>query len=213
MAHNAKETSETHFCGVGLFEPQNGFNIGASMRAAGAFGASFLVASGQMYKNGYGKFQNPDTEMARKRLPCFIGVPSLVPFVPHDSEIVVIERTDQSTCLTKFSHPRRAFYAFGPEVGAIHPSTFQGLGIKVHQVSLPSVGSLNLAACVNLVLYDRLSKAASFNVATLTCPSCGGDHLKYSTDCSKACDGAAEIHCNQCGHNWASESNSTQPLH
>ena len=57
--------------------------------------------------------------------------------------------------LKDFRHPERAFYVFGPEDGSLTEKT---LSICQDVVYVPTKASMNLAATVNVVLYDRLSK-------------------------------------------------------
>jgi tRNA(Leu) C34 or U34 (ribose-2'-O)-methylase TrmL len=196
MAHNSKETNDTHFFGIGLHSPRNGFNIGAAIRACGNFGSSYLVASDTRYnvtdpRTGHRKsdFRNTDTEQMRKRMPCFIGVPDLFPFVPFGCETVVLERDDTATNLSDFVHPRRAFYIFGPEDGAV-PSDI--VNKCDHKVYIPSQGSMNLAHAITVTLYDRVAKSDSFNVSELICPKCQSPFCKLINE---------EVrHCNSCGH-------------
>lgn len=198
MAHNKKETPDTMFCGIGLYNPRNGYNIGGVIRAIGAFNASFLATSGNRYKELKSDFRNMDTEMARKKIPCFIGVNSLHDFIPHDCVPVAIEKNgvdDQS--LTDFVHPRRAFYIFGPEDGSV-PNDL--LNVCKHKVYVPT-SSLNLQVCVHIVLYDRLFKMMNTEVETVDCPECpecGSNHCK-EVENPPVYTGNVWYHCNACG--------------
>lgn len=185
MAHNHLETPKTHFCGVGLINTKNPFNMGAVMRACGCFGASFLVAEGTRFKESKADFRNMDVEQARKRIPCFIGVNSVMDFIPYDTELVVIERVSGAVSLPDFVHPRRAFYVFGPEDGAVHPDIVQK---SKNIVYVPSDGSMNLGACAYTVLYDRISKSKMFEGNQPECPSCGNYFTKIvDTNTWKCC--------------------------
>lgn len=198
MAHNSKETSDTHYFGVGIYQPKNGWNIGAVMRSAGCFGASFVVASGDRFKSHNADFRNMDTEMARKRIPLFLGVPSLYPFIPHDCEIVVLERNKESVSLPEFSHPRRSFYVFGPEDGEVPDDLFGGR--EKHSVHIPSSGSLNLGSAAYITMYDRIAKCGDYEVENLTCPVCHSTHVKNSIE--NEIDGTMIYHCNSCGNEF-----------
>lgn len=194
MSHNKKETENTFFSGVGLYNPKNGFNIGGSIRAAAAFNSSFLVSSGVRHKEFKTDFRNMDADLGRKRIPCFIGVDSLLPFIPYDTVPVAIERSDDGVSLPNFQHPRRAFYIFGPEDGAISDDI---LNVCHHKVYIPS-SSLNLQVCVHLVLYDRFVKAEkSKEEAYPKCPDCGSDHCKIVENPPVFSDNGW-MHCNAC---------------
>jgi tRNA(Leu) C34 or U34 (ribose-2'-O)-methylase TrmL len=80
---------------------------------------------------------------------------------PVDSRVVpvCVERSAAAELLVDFVHPDHALYVFGPEDGSVS----KGWRASCHRfVSIPTVnaGPLNLAAAVNVVLYDRQAKAA-----------------------------------------------------
>ena len=52
-------------------------------------------------------------------------------------------------------HPARAFYIFGPEDGTLDPARFKAVQEVIY---VPTHGCMNLAASVNVILYDRLAK-------------------------------------------------------
>lgn len=195
MAHNSKETNKTHFCGVGLVNPKNGYNIGAAIRASGCLNGSFVVASGTRYKEMKSDFRNMDTEFARKRIPCFLGVNNIMDFVPHDCVPVAIERDETATNIVEFEHPRRAFYIFGSEDNAV-PS--EVVAQCKHKVYVPTDGSLNLGGTVYIVLYDRLSKLKQITAVDQKCPVCGSAHFKAIE--SKVEEHVPYRHCNSCGY-------------
>jgi tRNA(Leu) C34 or U34 (ribose-2'-O)-methylase TrmL len=63
--------------------------------------------------------------------------------------------------LTEFHHPDKAYYIFGPEDGTIQQDVLDRSDSVIY---VPTIGCLNLAATVNVVLYDRLAKSDS-NIA------------------------------------------------
>ena len=196
MSQNKKETSYTQYADVALQNPLNGFNIGGALRATGAYDGAFLVATGTRYKARNSDFRPMDAEMARKRMPLFLGVPDLASHVPYDCEVVMIERDATSQSLVDFVHPRRALYVFGPEDGAVD-TKFIPEGTISHKVYIPSTYSLNLSACVYTVLYDREAKKKIWDVNTIHCPVCNSDHTKELTE-----ESGVGYHCNACGHEW-----------
>ena len=58
--------------------------------------------------------------------------------------------------MPEYQHPDNVIYIFGPEDGTISQNVIDCADAVVY---IPTVGSLNLAASVNIVLYDRLSKS------------------------------------------------------
>lgn len=68
---------------------------------------------------------------------------------------VAIELTRDSELLTDFVHPENALYVFGPEDGSISSVVLR----HCHRfVAIPANHCLNLAAAVNVILYDRRLK-------------------------------------------------------
>jgi tRNA(Leu) C34 or U34 (ribose-2'-O)-methylase TrmL len=57
-----------------------------------------------------------------------------------------------------FHHPADAVYVFGPEDGSV-PQVMRRLCHRF--VAIPSIFCLNLAAAVNITLYDRMTKLKS----------------------------------------------------
>jgi tRNA C32,U32 (ribose-2'-O)-methylase TrmJ len=58
--------------------------------------------------------------------------------------------------LPHFQHPDQALYIFGPEDGTIDQAVIDEADDVVY---VPTVGCMNLAASVNVLLYDRLAKS------------------------------------------------------
>jgi tRNA(Leu) C34 or U34 (ribose-2'-O)-methylase TrmL len=55
-----------------------------------------------------------------------------------------------------FVHPENAYYIFGPEDSSIKKEL---LDHCLHVVYIPTIGCMNLAATVHVVLYDRMAKS------------------------------------------------------
>lgn len=137
------------FAAIGLYHPKNTLNVGSVLRAAGCFGAALVAVQGQRYHRA-----PTDTMKAYRHIP-LLQVDDLATAIPFDCVPVVIERVERSVSLPAFVHPERAFYIFGPEDGTLPERWLRARNV----VSVPS-GSLNLAAAVNVVLYDRAAKQA-----------------------------------------------------
>lgn len=78
-------------------------------------------------------------------------------FIPFDAVPVAVDLVDDAVELPHFIHPQRAFYVFGPEDGTLGKATLEWCK---HKVMIPTRNCMNLAATVNVVLYDRLAKSA-----------------------------------------------------
>ena len=71
------------------------------------------------------------------------------------TRLVAIELVENACPLPDFRHPQDALYVFGPEDGNLP----QDIVDAAHEVVyVPTVGCMNLAATVNVVLYDRMAK-------------------------------------------------------
>ncbi len=138
------------YAAIGLYAPKTRTNVGGAMRAAGCYGASLIVIEGARYRR-----EPEDTQCAWRFIPVLHG--PLNELVPMDCIKVVVELCDRAKPLTTFTHPDRAFYIFGPEDGSV-----PGHVIAKAQcvVQVPTRFCMNLAATVNVVLYDRMLKRA-----------------------------------------------------
>jgi tRNA(Leu) C34 or U34 (ribose-2'-O)-methylase TrmL len=93
---------------------------------------------------------------AYRHLP-LIHAEDLRAMVPHDCTPVAVDLLDGARSLVDYVHPERAFYIFGPEDGTLDASVTNWCRDKVY---VPTAFCMNLAACVNVVLYDRAAKQA-----------------------------------------------------
>jgi tRNA(Leu) C34 or U34 (ribose-2'-O)-methylase TrmL len=137
------------YAAVGLVGPKNVINVGGVLRACACYGAACV-----MVENGRYKQSADDTTKAWRHIP-LLSVPSLLDAVPFGCIPIVVEITDGAESLVKFQHPERAFYLFGPEDNSV-PERIMSRVKRV--VKVPTRYCMNLAATVNVVLYDRLAK-------------------------------------------------------
>lgn len=86
-----------------------------------------------------------------------IEVDDLQTIVPYDCVPVAVELLPNAKSLQNYHHPERAFYIFGPEDGSLGPDVIKWCRDVVY---VPTVFCMNLAACVNVLLYDRIAKQA-----------------------------------------------------
>lgn len=138
---------------IGLINPKSPTNVGAVMRAAGCFQSNKVCYTGKRYAQA-AKFST-DTKNMSARIP-LEQVESFGEARSEGEELVCVDLVEGAVALPEFSHPDKAFYVFGPEDGTINQSIIDKAD---HVVYVPTVGCLNLAASVNLVLYDRLAKS------------------------------------------------------
>jgi len=137
---------------IGLINPKSPTNVGAVMRAAGCYQVDAVFYTGQRYAKA-AKF-NTDTKNSVVSIP-LTGVDSLIESVLPETKLVCVDLIEGAIPLPDYQHPENAIYIFGPEDGTIDQYIIDKADAVVY---VPTVGCMNLAASVNVLLYDRLAK-------------------------------------------------------
>lgn len=144
---------------IGLVNPKSPENVGMVMRAAGCYEAQQVFYSGVRYNRARQFFT--DTNNAQQKIP-LQHAEDLLLAAPPGASIVAVELIEGATPLVYFEHPPQAYYIFGPEDGSLSQALLDGCD---HVVYIPTIGCMNLAATVNVVLYDRLAKRLGSAIA------------------------------------------------
>jgi tRNA(Leu) C34 or U34 (ribose-2'-O)-methylase TrmL len=140
-----------------LVNPKFAHNVGAALRACSCFGIPQLIYTGDRIEGDLAlRGRLPREERMKGYQDVEFGACDY-PFerLPVDAVPIAVELRDGSTSLTHFVHPENAVYVFGPEDGSL---TNVHVRHCHHFVVIPSAHCLNLAAAVNVVLYDRRAK-------------------------------------------------------
>jgi len=142
-----------------LHNPKYPHNVGATVRACSNFGGKAVLFTGSRVSlepdntNGY----RLPREERMKDYQDIIMLNDQYPFNRFNKNVIpiAVEKTDNAEPITYFQHPENAVYVFGPEDGHI-PQVM----LKHCQRFLVIVSKhcLNLAAAVNVVLADRITK-------------------------------------------------------
>ena len=148
---------------VGLTNPKSPSNVGAVMRAAGCYGVDQVLYTGNRYAQA-AKFSrnklNTDTKNACDIIPLLaiddFKSAKQVQNLPEGTKIICVDLVEGATPLPHFQHPEQALYIFGPEDGTISQGVINSADEVVY---VPTLGCMNLAASVNVLLYDRLAKS------------------------------------------------------
>lgn len=132
----------------GISKPMN---LGALMRTANAFGASFVfsVNAEDRTKVAY----KSDTSRTFKTVPYYQweSIDEIV--LPRECQMVGVELTDEAVDLPEFKHPRMAAYVLGPERGSLSPE----MQAKCkHIIKIPTNFCINVSLAGALVMYDRV---------------------------------------------------------
>jgi len=142
----------TGYSCIGLDNPKGPENVGSIMRAAGCYDVHSVFYTGERYARA--SSMRTDTKQVYLQIP-LIAVDDLKPIIPLGCVPVAIEIHPDARPLPEYIHPERAFYIFGPEDGSLKSEISAWCEDIVY---VPTNGCMNLAATVNVVLYDRLVK-------------------------------------------------------
>jgi tRNA(Leu) C34 or U34 (ribose-2'-O)-methylase TrmL len=140
------------YAAIGLHNPKTPANVGSVLRAAGCYGAAMVAMTGSRFKKAA-----TDTTDQWKHRP-LIETQDLRLVIPYDCVPVAVDLIPGALALPDYKHPERAFYIFGPEDGTLGHAVLSWCRDVVY---VPTNGCLNLAACVNVVLYDRMVKSGA----------------------------------------------------
>lgn len=143
--------AERGYACIGLYSPKDAANIGGALRAAFCYDAALVLVQGKRYQR-----HPTDTPCASRHLP-LLHVTSILDAIPHECVPVGVELTKGARPLTTYIHPERALYIFGPEDSSLGHEILSKCRDTVY---IPTRTCMNLAATVNVVLYDRLAKGS-----------------------------------------------------
>ncbi|MBQ0722166.1 MAG: RNA methyltransferase [Paraperlucidibaca sp.] len=143
------------FVAIGLENPKTPDNVGSVLRAVGCFNAQAVYYSGQRYDIAAKHHTDTKNVQQRVNLARSESWHALKVQLPEGTQLVCVELALGATSLPEFEHPERALYVFGPEDGSLPKSVVSEADAVVY---IPTIGCLNLAATVNVLLYDRLLK-------------------------------------------------------
>lgn len=142
---------------VGVEGVSKARNLGAVMRTAHAFGASFIFTLNAEHK-ARELFQT-DTAKTAINLPYYAwdGIDELA--LPRGCQVVGVELADDAVELPSFRHPRAAAYVLGPERGSLSPALLERCA---HVVRIPTKFCVNLSVAAAIALYDRTLNLGGF---------------------------------------------------
>ncbi|MEM0986216.1 MAG: RNA methyltransferase [Pseudomonadota bacterium] len=138
----------------GISKPMN---LGALMRTAHAFGASFVFSVNAADK--VRKVYNADTSKTFQHVPYYQwdGLDDM--HFPKGCQLVGIELTDDAIELPSFRHPLNAAYVLGRERGDL---SGEMLDRCQHVVKIPTKFCINVSLAGALVMYDRVMSSGGF---------------------------------------------------
>jgi tRNA G18 (ribose-2'-O)-methylase SpoU len=139
------------YFGIGAQGISKPMNLGALMRTANAFGASFVfsVDADTRIREAY----KADTSRSAGHVPYYQWDAITQMSLPQDCRLVGIELTPDAVELPRFRHPRAAAYVLGPEKGDL---SAEMLARCEHVVKIPTRFCINVSLAGALVMYDRM---------------------------------------------------------
>jgi tRNA G18 (ribose-2'-O)-methylase SpoU len=139
------------YFGIGAEDISKPMNLGALMRTAHAFGASFFftINAHPKVREAY----NSDTSRSFDHVPYYAWDSADALLLPRGCALVGVELTDDAVELPRFQHPQAAAYVLGRERGSLSPGL---LARCAHVVKIPTKFCINVGLAGAIVMYDRL---------------------------------------------------------
>ena len=145
------------YFGIGVEGISKAMNLGAVIRTAHAFGASFVFSVAQAIAPK--DVHRADTSSADRNLPFYRFDSATDLLLPSGCSLVGVEITEDAVELPSFRHPRCAAYVLGPERGILSPAMLSRCD---HVVRIPTRFSINVGLAGALVMYDRVLSLGRF---------------------------------------------------
>lgn len=125
-------------------------NLGAVLRTAHAFGASFAFTVNAHHRAR--EMNLSDTAKSDAHLPLYEWDSLEEMRLPKGCVMVGVELDERAVDLPSFRHPINAAYILGPEKGDLSQAAKDHCS---HIVKIPTCFCVNLSVAAALVMYDR----------------------------------------------------------
>ena len=155
---------------IGAERISKAMNLGALMRTANAFGASYVfsIEAEHRLQQAYAA----DTSKTAGQIPYYEYDSIEALQLPRGCQLVGIELTDDAVMLPTFRHPPQAAYILGPEKGDLSPGI---LARCDHVVKIPTKFCINVSLAGALVMYDRHLSFGGYAPRPIMPGGTGGD--------------------------------------
>jgi rRNA methylases len=132
-------------------------NLGALMRTANAFGASFVFSIGaaEKIRNVY----KVDTSKTFESVPYYQWDTIGDMMMPKGCTLVGVELTDDAVELPSFRHPAAAAYILGRERGNLSDEM---MAKCAYTVKIPTSFCVNVSVAGAVIMYDRMISMGRF---------------------------------------------------
>ena len=139
------------YFGIGSERISKAMNLGAVLRTAHAFNASFAFSIKAHHKAQ--EVNLADTSKSDTHLPLYEWATIDDMRLPKGCVLVGVELDDRAVELPSFRHPLNAAYLLGPEKGSLSP---EASALCTHLVKIPTRFCVNLSIAAAIVMYDRM---------------------------------------------------------
>lgn len=146
------------YFGIGAERISKPMNLGAVLRTAHAFEASFAFTVNAHHRSI--EVQRSDTAKSADHLPLYQWASVEEIRLPQGCMLVGVELDEQAIDLPSFRHPINAAYFLGPEKGALSDAA---VGLCAHVVKIPTRFCVNLSVAAAIVMYDRVLSIGGFS--------------------------------------------------
>ena len=145
------------YFGIGVEGISKPMNLGAILRTAHAFRASFAFAIQPALD--VGELLQSDTSIAIENMPVHV-YPTLAQFtLPMGCRLIGVEITDDAIDLPSFKHPTAAAYVLGAEQDSLSPELTERCD---YVVKIPTRFCVNVSVAAAIVMYDRMVSLGRF---------------------------------------------------
>ena len=149
------------YFGIGSERISKAMNLGAVLRTAHAFNASFVFTVNALHK--VREIERADTSIADQHVPRYDWATIDEMRLPKGCVLVGIELDDRAVSLPTFRHPPQAAYLLGPEKGSLSPESVAACDFLV---KIPTKFCVNLSVAAAIVMYDRQLSLGGFGDRT-----------------------------------------------
>lgn len=151
------------YFGIGSERISKAMNLGAVLRTAHAFNASFAFSIAAHHRAR--EVNLSDTSKSDAHIPLYEWDSLDEMRLPKGCVLVGVELDERAVDLPSFRHPINAAYLLGPEKGDLSP---EASALCAHIVKIPTRFCVNLSVAAALVMYDRTLSMGGFPARPVT---------------------------------------------
>ena len=153
------------YFGIGSERISKPMNLGAVMRTAHAFNASFVFTLS--VNHHFREILRADTSTSDLHVPRYDWDNPDELRLPKGCVLVGVELDESAVELPTFRHPLQAAYLLGPEKGSL---SLEAVNRCEYLVKIPTKFCVNLSVAAAIVMYDRVLSLGGYPQRSRTVP-------------------------------------------